>query len=287
MRGQLLAKAAMAVCFASAAAAADQSGELPEALRFCGPVNCYTYQYESPVYRATNLRGNPNAYSTLTVQQFTRDSIALHRVDTENGKTVFETDIVGQMSPAGNSLVNGGPFRLTWGTALHATDMSTPRPEALRFCGPVNCYTYKYENGVYRALQLPTGVASTLTVQSFTKDSIALHRVDTVKGKDVFSTDITGQISSTGDSLVNGGPFRLTWGAALNAEDMQKPPPQTLKLSRQDQAILDLLGGFLSPDASETTELENDERACRLGNHDACHSVQVIKDDLRSKGIEP
>ena len=65
---------------------------------------------------------------------------------------------------------------------------------------------------------------SIYTVESFTRESIILHRTD--KGHFPLTATLTGRVSDDGNSIVNGrivwtsgnsgsGPFRATWGSAI------------------------------------------------------------------------
>jgi hypothetical protein len=109
-------------------------------------------------------------------------------------------------------------------------------PSILHLCGPRNdgtCCTFRLENGKYTNytnLPYQANEKRVLTIQSFSRESIVLRRVDT--GSYPLTATITGQISSEGNSLVNGtqritsfggrptnnvGAARMTWGTALDS----------------------------------------------------------------------
>ena len=98
-------------------------------------------------------------------------------------------------------------------------------PDEFHFCG-MFCNTWKLQNGRYvnatacgnfRAIG-----SSVWTVEKFTRESVILHRLD-FPPLQIYVANYTGQVSSDGNSLVNGAidgtpqPFKLTWGAALNS----------------------------------------------------------------------
>ena len=105
-------------------------------------------------------------------------------------------------------------------------------PSQLHFCW-TNCFTLILDNGVYRRAD---GTAETWTVETFSSDSIVLHRHDAPTDWNGYSEDVVyaGQVSN--DRLigvtVNGKPtsgIDASWGAALdtlpgsNAERDAKP----------------------------------------------------------------
>jgi hypothetical protein len=109
-------------------------------------------------------------------------------------------------------------------------------PSTMHLCGPRNdgtCCTFRLENGQYTNytnLPYQANEKRVLTIESFSRESIVLRRVDT--GSYPLTATITGQISSEGNSLVNGtqritsfggkqtnnvAPARMTWGTALDS----------------------------------------------------------------------
>lgn len=93
-------------------------------------------------------------------------------------------------------------------------------PTVLHFCGQ-HCITFTLENGqlINRTNLIgQQNVKRVLTVESFTRDNVIIHRLDTglVSGKPVSNTtDYTGRMSDNGNSL-SGNGWKMTWGAALN-----------------------------------------------------------------------
>ncbi len=94
-------------------------------------------------------------------------------------------------------------------------------PELMHYCG-ANCITLQLQNDRYIAITRysweSSDYSSTWIVESFTPESVILHRTDT--GSFALTETISGQISA--DHLINvkedGKPSkgRLAWGAALN-----------------------------------------------------------------------
>jgi hypothetical protein len=122
-------------------------------------------------------------------------------------------------------------------------------PNIMHFCA-ANCFTLTWENGLFIGTANPPldpGAASKWTVESFTNDSVILHRTDTNRtGAVVFGGTFKGRISQDGNSLVNGtfngqpGDFKLVWGSALgslpgsNAErDSLLSPAEALARGKQ------------------------------------------------------
>lgn len=99
-------------------------------------------------------------------------------------------------------------------------------PTVMHWC--VRCETglggtLVWENGHYRELNDVPGQTTILTVESFTRQSVILHRTNS--GLYPGTAVLTGQISEQGDSIVNGiqrqpngqtHPFRAAWGTAIN-----------------------------------------------------------------------
>jgi hypothetical protein len=106
-------------------------------------------------------------------------------------------------------------------TAEPQFSTSSP-PKSAFFCGAATCFTLQWENGRYTRSGLPD---ETFTVESFTKESVVLHRHDTPQKWNGFSADVVyaGTVHTDGSSLTNTriagapGEFTLRWGNALRA----------------------------------------------------------------------
>jgi hypothetical protein len=111
---------------------------IPSVMHFCG-ANCTTLTWDHGHYVAgpRNSWDPPNFSSIWTVENFTRESVILHRHDSPNpanpnsGLNGWDVVYTGQMSKEGNSLINATQngsrapnLRLTWGTALNSTPES-------------------------------------------------------------------------------------------------------------------------------------------------------------------
>jgi hypothetical protein len=101
------------------------------------------------------------------------------------------------------------------------------------------CATLTWNGGHYDAVftgvQCCGGVVTaTMTVVSFSPESVILNRVD--YGSHAGTYVYTGKISSQGDSILNGdvsgmgsvGHFTATWGAALGNHPAAQPRPQVV-----------------------------------------------------------
>jgi hypothetical protein len=74
----------------------------------------FPYRKARRIRNRCRLRFNPS------------NSVIFHRADTLGGKTRYTAVIRGRISPAGNSLIDGGGFRFTWGSALNGIAGSDP-----------------------------------------------------------------------------------------------------------------------------------------------------------------
>jgi hypothetical protein len=105
-------------------------------------------------------------------------------------------------------------------------------PDVMHFCW-TNCFTLNLDNGIYRRTD---GTEETWTIESFTPDSVILHRHDAPAVWNNNSTDVVyqGQIvdGRLTHATVNGNPvpeINMAWGAALhtlpgsNAERDRRP----------------------------------------------------------------
>jgi Sel1 repeat len=95
------------------------------------------------------------------------------------------------------------------------------------------CFTLKWDGRRYvNTTNIPAmpNWSTVWTVESFTQESVILHRTDS----NGFKSEYRGKISSTGDSVSNDGAARpyLTWGPALNSL-----PGSDEERARQAQAV--------------------------------------------------
>ncbi len=101
----------------------------------------------------------------------------------------------------------------------------TTLPPEMHFCAQ-QCADLKLENGHYCIPGAYGNGSSTWTVESFTRESVILRRVDSTG----FTARYTGKMSSAGNSVINAlangsYTFLLTWGAALNDIPDHGPGP--------------------------------------------------------------
>ena len=136
----------------------------------------------------------------------------------------------GQVSTVAATLQpSGGSQTAPWQSVGRETNPGQPAflspPDEFHFCGQF-CNTWKLQNGRYvntTACGNFRGIGSSVwTVEKFTRESVILHRLD-FPPLQIYVANYTGQVSSDGNSLINGAidgtpqPFRLTWGTALNS----------------------------------------------------------------------
>jgi hypothetical protein len=124
----------------------ETSPALPSVMHFCGQ-NCITLQLDNGRYESTtDMPGVPRGGSVWTVGSFTRDSVILHRVDSSQGRPIFQGTYSGKISPEGNSIVNvaadgqpsNGRLKITWDAALNSIPGSNEEL-AIRSRQPASC----------------------------------------------------------------------------------------------------------------------------------------------------
>jgi hypothetical protein len=115
------------------------------------------------------------------------------------------------------------PPSVNWQTTTGKT--SVPIPGVMHWCAQ-HCTTLVWTNGQFCGADGCRD--SMLTVESFTRESVIMHRTDYRPYPGI--AVLTGQISSDGNSIVNGminwtyhpccgtgaGPYQAAWGAALD-----------------------------------------------------------------------
>ena len=100
-------------------------------------------------------------------------------------------------------------------------DSPVKLPPVIHLC-IARCFPVMWDKGHY--VNFGPENTSIYTIESFTRESIILHRTD--KGHFPLTADMTGQMSDDGNSIVNGrivwtsgnsgsGPFRAVWGKAI------------------------------------------------------------------------
>jgi hypothetical protein len=185
--------------------------------------------------------------ASLRVERFDADSVAIHRADSDGPSSGLSAEYKG--SRHGDRI--GGEFTSSWpghwenktGNWYATIDKSLVGiPHVAHVC--IHCEqgkgaTWVWEDGQFENVAHIGGTTETVTVESFTRESVVLHvkRVGSYSGTGV----ITGQISPEGNRLVNGWyradgnpsadhPFQMAWGSALDSVrgDYAYTPPAAL-----------------------------------------------------------
>jgi hypothetical protein len=199
-----------------------------------GTNNCATWTF---LGEQGNGQWPSGDVANLSVESLDGDNVVIRRADSTGSsagltavyKGVRRDDRIGgefTSSWPGHWNNKSGNWYATIGKAAHSL------PSVMHFCA-AHCLTFTWENGQYtNYTNLPGqwGEKRVLVVESFTRESVVLRRTDT--GSYPLTAVMTGQISSEGNSIVNGlsngsSPYKLTWGTALNSipgDDGPTPP---------------------------------------------------------------
>lgn len=180
--------------------------------------------------------------ASLTLESADESSAVIRRADTAGTSAGLTAIYKGVRQ--GDRV--GGEFKSSW--PGHFADKSgnwyavinpIGLPATMRFCGPVNCATLKWNNEQYDAV-FDTGDLSTFTVELFTKEAVRFTRVD----KTGFRVALTGRISPQGNSVLDGklgnGTYQMTWGTAFRSASKTASPQ-----SVQDQPLLQAFQALL------------------------------------------
>jgi hypothetical protein len=262
----------------SSSPATAQDLEVPDRLRVCEGQDrqtCGTWTFSGS--QGTG-RWDNGAVADLLVQQFDPDWIIIRRSDPPGGATpgltaIYRGKLTGDRIAGTvtwtwlghwNKQVEG-----TWSATLNHPGSPTPTPEpprtdpgapppvpdgpgsdqpaaphalpaAMHWCA-MHCITLVWKTDHYTNAAAPGN--SVLTVESFTPESVLLHRTD-FKPHPATAV-LTGKLSPHGDSIVDGTitwtdhpersfPFTAAWGAALDTvpgSDQERarrlqPPPE-------------------------------------------------------------
>jgi hypothetical protein len=243
----------------------------PTVLHFCA-AHCATWYLtaDHEGYAGAPNIGSADPYGVKIVT-FNRDSVVLNRTDPPNQwfPQGLKATITGNVSPEGGSLKDGkihwtfgqsGAYdmRLTWGHALDSIpgDDNYLPPVVLHFCA-AHCATWyltldrKGYSGVPKAPGIdPDGYG--VRIVRFTHDAVELDRSDPPNQwfPQGLKAVLTGQVSPTGNGLINGKirwtfgqsglyDMRMSWGTGLDAIPGQDGP--TLASGAQGEQLLESL----------------------------------------------
>jgi len=217
-----------------AAQAKSKSGAgAPVSMTECeGTNNCATWTF---LGGQGNGQWPSGEVANLSVEHSDADSVVIRRTDSTGSSAGLTAVYKG--SRHGERI--GGEFTSSWpghwsnkSGNWYATIEQAPQslPGVMRVCpSPITvCSTWTWNNGRYDFLG-DNGVSGTMTVASFTRESVVFNRAD--YGRTAGYTAVyRGRISSGGNSILNGdwtdsngnsGHFTAAWGAAFG--DLPRP----------------------------------------------------------------
>jgi hypothetical protein len=215
-----------------------------------GVNNCATWTF-------LGAQGNGQCPSgevaNLSVERYDDNSVVIRRADSTGSSAGLTAVYTG--TRRGDRV--GGEFTSSWpghwdsrsGNWYATVEAPISPPSAMRFCG-ANCGTLTWENGHYvltsrNGFEAP-GFSSIWTVESFTRESVILHRHDSPDPVNPASlpngwaeSQRTATVSSTEPRMADRNGFRLAWGPAINTvpgsnaeRDRGQPPPQRVVVVR-------------------------------------------------------
>jgi hypothetical protein len=174
--------------------------------------------------------------ANLSVDRSDKDSVVIRRADSTGASAGLTAIYTGTRH--GDRV--GGEYTSSWpghwdkksGNWYATVQSPEAPPPVMRVCAnPSNwnqCSTWTWVNGHYDGWR-EWGAIATMTVESFTRDSVVIRRADTGppgpgRPGAGFTMVYRGAISSQGNSILDGvsqgtsgagGPFRAYWGEAL------------------------------------------------------------------------
>jgi len=194
-----------------------------------GTNNCATWTF---LGKQGNGQWPSGEIANLTVERFDNDSVVIRRADSTGAAAGLTATYTGtrQGGRIGGEFTSSWPGHWNsqsgnWYATVEKTAMSLP--SVIHMC--IRCEegkggTLVWENGHYAETTNGPNGGSTYTVESFTRQSVILHRnmFGTYQGK----ATLTGQLSEQGNSIVNGiqrwdgsdnvHAFHMAWGSAIN-----------------------------------------------------------------------
>lgn len=217
----------------AAEASSSHKQQSPVVMTECeGVNNCATWKFSGKM--GTYLQGIgtwPTGETASLLLTFNGDTVTIERKDPDTG---YAATYTGKQDNDGLS----GKFLSTAPVANSGNWYAMPAkastlPPVMKFCGPYACQDLRLNNGKYESVG-PNGNPSwsIWTVEQFTPESVRIKRAD----PDGYTATLTGQISPSGNSIVNGVqagnrggtvPFTMTWGAAYGAAQKTTPPAGT------------------------------------------------------------
>jgi hypothetical protein len=190
--------------------------------------NCTTWMFLSSNGWKGYGKWRTGEEAVLEIKGLAEDQITILRTDVTGSKAGLTATYEGTLGDA----QLGGKYKFSyrgesgygyWYALIGAPTLSPPAE--FHFCA-MFCNTWRLENGRYvnttSCGNFGAAGASVITIEKFTRESVILDRSD-YPPNGPYTARYTGQISSDGNSLINGAingtpaPFTLTWGTALNS----------------------------------------------------------------------
>jgi hypothetical protein len=191
--------------------------------------------------------------------------IVVHRTDVTGSKEGLTATYNGTLHD--NRI--GGEFKASyqghnesgnWYAVIGKAAVQGP-PSVMHWCGQ-HCGTWTLDNGppFDKPHYGSEALGSIVIVESFTPESVIMHRIDYRPYPG--TADLTGQLSSDGNSIVNGtmrwtyhpccgltsGPYQAAWGAAINtvpANDAERAAQGTQQTQTAQITVRDVRDGVL------------------------------------------
>lgn len=228
----------------AASAPSKAQAAVPVTMTECeGTNNCATWTF---LGSQGNGQWPSGEVANLSVERYDADTVVIRRADSTGSSAGLTAVYTGTRH--GDRV--GGEFTSSWPGHWdskfgnwYATieKMSQGPPRVMRVCANPNdwtvCSTWRWVNGHYDGWR-EWGAIATMTVASFTRDSVVIRRTDTgAPGPGHpgagFTMVYRGTISSQGNSILDGistanngsvGQFRAYWGEAVG--DLPSGPHQ-------------------------------------------------------------
>jgi len=225
----------------NSAVSAPPQAAAPVTMTECeGINNCATWTF---LGTQGNGQWPSGEVANLSVEHLDADSVAIRRADSTGPSagltavykgTRHEDRVGGEFTSSwpghwdnksGNWYATIGKISQSLPSVMRVCAIGAPRP------GWPLCGTWTWNNGHYDAAWPEIGVTATVTVASFTPESVIFNRAD--YGKEAGKWVYTGKISTQGDSILNGdvldtnnallGHYNATWGAATQDTPAVQP----------------------------------------------------------------
>jgi hypothetical protein len=181
--------------------------------------------------------------ASLSVEHSDADTVVIRRADSTGPSAGLTAVYKGTRhgDRVGGEFTSSWPGRWenktsNWYATIGHADQSPP--PVMRVCDPAGaCSNWTWNNGHYDGAW--NNATATMTVVSFSTESVVIKRVDTGGRPGYYAYVYTGKISSQGNSILNGdwlgepgsmqagvsGHYTATWGTALQNNPAARAQP--------------------------------------------------------------